>query len=312
MKKLEKLALSVILSIIFCADIYSQERPKWIDNPDTIALNNIAAVGTGKTQNEANANARAEILKYFEVNVSQKFEGSLSGKDDISTKLSKEEVAETASAIIKGISISKTYKDAEGFYALAILDKRKAINELSYEIDALDSKMKILLDDGDSAYSAQLKKMYLKREELNKKHIFLADKPIGAKVKYEDIFKSGKNREPLNFYLAFKDASFAGITPLKNKLSSLIINSGFTTSSDIERANRVMTVFITYLQEYMNVAGFEKWKFTFRIECKDGSKAVGIVTEEYVETGREIMQAYGKALNKFSAYLDANYEKLLQ
>ncbi|MDR0823427.1 MAG: LPP20 family lipoprotein [Endomicrobium sp.] len=312
MKKLNKLIVSIILSIVFCANIYSQERPKWIDNPDTVALNNIAAVGTGKTQNEANANARAEIVKYFEANVSQKFEGSLSGKDDKSTKLSKEEVAETASGIVKGINISKTYKDAEGFYALAILDKKKTINELSYEIDALDSKMQTLLDDGDAAYSAQLKKMYLKREELNKKYMFLADKPISEKVKYEAIFKSGKNKEPLNFYLSFKDASFRGVTPLRNKLSALIIDNGFTTSSDIERANRVLNILVTYAQEYMNVSGFEKWKFTFRIECKDGSKSIGIVTEEYTETGREITQAYNKALSQFSTYLDANYEKLLQ
>jgi hypothetical protein len=308
MKKIKLILLSILF---FCASANAQSRPDWIDNPSaSFKSNEIYAVGTGESARAASADARANILKYFQTNIDSKFSGSLRGENNTATKLSQADIAETTNGIIKGINITNTYKDKDGFYALAVLDKKKTINELDYEIDQLDSKMKILSEDKSPSNSSQLEKMYLLRAELNKKYMFLTDTSIKEKVTYEDIFKSNQEREKLNFYIAIKDDY--GIAQLKNKLSSLINENGNTSSNDIGRANRILTCHITLEKQYMKVDGFEKYKVNFRIENKNGSSVVGVIAQSYTETGRDIEQIYEKAFAQFAIYLDENYQKLLK
>jgi hypothetical protein len=188
MKNLRTFLLTCIFTIL-ALNSYAEERPLWIDNPGmTFSKNDIYAVGNGKDLSEAKSNARAEIMKYFETNISSKFQGNMSATEESTDKTSQEQLSETTGGIIKGINITNTYKDKDGFYALAVLDKKKTIAELEYEIENLDSKMQVLQENGDM--SGQIGKVYADRERLNKKYMFLTGNSIISKIKYEDVFKS--------------------------------------------------------------------------------------------------------------------------
>lgn len=309
------IVLTVNLLFLLSAAVFSQTRPDWIDNPGKTFVNQeIYAVGFDKTLKAAQSEARANILKYFETNINSSFQAELSGQNDVSTRLSKEEMQENASGIVKGIIISKTYQDKDGFYVLAVLDKRKTINEIGHDIEALDAKMQILLENADSSNAAQLKKMYLKREDLNRKYLFLTGTQVREKISYGDVFNALKEKAPLSFYIAVKEGrgQSKGITPLKNAVIKLINGEGYVVSSNIEKADRIITLYITLEEQYLNVQGFEKWKTTFRLECRDGSRGIGVVTNEYTDTGRSIDQIYEKALSQFLPYLKANKEQLLK
>ena len=106
---MKKRIISALLLAIFFTSLSYAQRPDWIDNPGkTFFSGDIYAVGTGKTLNAAQSDARAGILKFFETQINSKFQASLTGADDISTRLSKEEIEESAKGIVKGISITKT------------------------------------------------------------------------------------------------------------------------------------------------------------------------------------------------------------
>ncbi|MDR1952844.1 MAG: LPP20 family lipoprotein [Elusimicrobiota bacterium] len=295
---------------------YGQAGADWINDPEgagVVSSKDIYAVGEGTSLSAAQADARAGILKVFETNIDSRFSGSLSGNvDGESQRLSKEEIQETSKGIVKGITISKTYQGGGKFYALAILDKQKTINELAYDIENLDAKMQILLEAADPATINQLKKMHAQRDDMNRKYLFLTGKSIPATISAKDIDDVSKKVQPLSFYLAFTEGYSKGITPLRNNLTRLILNHGFTIANNITTADRALTIWITLEQDDINVTGFEKWTTTFRIENKSGSKSIGVVSQEYSETGRSIDQCFNKSLAKFQQYLTQNYENLLK
>jgi hypothetical protein len=303
------------LSLIFFALPSEAARPEWVDNPGILfPKGEIYALGYGKTLSAAQSDARAGIVKYFETEVNSKFQGSLTGQDDVSTRFSKEEIEENAKGILKGVSITKTYQENGEFYALAVLDKTKTIKELVYEIDQLDAKMKILVDNDldDKNKLASLEKMFLKRGELNKKHIFLAGNPVKEKVDSSTVLNALKDQKPLSFYLVFKEGREIGITPTKNKLVKMIVDKGFTIANNIEKADRIVTFYATLEEQYLNVEGFVKYKVTFRIECRDGSTTIGAVTKEYMDTGRTIDQVFEKALSQFLPFLSSQGDNLIK
>jgi len=301
---LKKIACVFVFSLLFAAIAGAQNRPEWVDNPGKTFFNQeIYAVGSGKTLKEAQSDARANIVKFFETNVNSKFQGSLSGMNERSDRLSRAEIEETTKGIIKGINIAKVYQDKDGFYALAVLDKERVVNEIVYDIDQLDSKMRTLLEAADAKNGSQIERMYLKREDLNKKHLFLTGEQASEKVKYDEIFKASKGAKPLSFYLAFvEDRKIAGDPFIKNKLIKFINDDGYIVSSDIEKADRVMTVYVALQEQYMNVSGFKKYKTSFRIECKEGSKTIGSISNEYTETGRTLEQIYERSLSLFIGF----------
>lgn len=220
-KTMKKFILSVFLFTSFSlfAQAYGAERPLWIDNPGiSFSKDDIYAVGSGANLNEAKSNARLEILKYFETNINSKFQGSMNADDKTTTKSTQEEIIETASGILKGIKITNTFKDRDGFYALAVLDKKKTLAELEYEIERIDTQMQTLSQNGD--LNNMLGKIYEKRENLNRKYLFLSGKSIGAKIKYDDIYKSVNSDEAL----FRKRANMGGI-----QVKLVPENSGFQT-----------------------------------------------------------------------------------
>ena len=172
--------------------------------------------------------------------------------------------------------------------------------------------MEILLAELDDKQLESLEKMFLKRVELNKKHILIADRSVKEKIPQETILAALKNKKPLSFYLVFKEGVEAGITPTKNTLTKMINDNNQTVAHDIEKADRIVTFYETLEEQYLNVAGFMKLKVTFRIECRDGSQTISSVTKEYIETGRNTAQIYEKALSQFLPFLSSQREKLLK
>ena len=92
----------------------------------------------------------------------------------------------------------------------------------------------------------------------------------------------------------------------------MIIDSGWTVANDIEAADRIVTFYGTLEEQYLNVAGFVKLKVTFRVECRDGSTAIGAVVKEYIETGRSDNQIFEKALSQFLPFLSSQRESLIK
>jgi hypothetical protein len=302
-----------VLCLFFVINAFAK-TPDWVEKTaDACSSDEICAVGDGDSLNSAKSDARANILKYFETNINSRFQSNLTLNNEEIKELNSDELSETAKGIIKGIKITQTHDDNKFFYALAVLDKKKMADEIKFDVEKLDAKMQTLLEDGSPSTALQLEKMFSKREEMNKKHMFLTDKSIPEKVKYKDVYKN-KSVNRLSFYISLEgeELPMGELSSLKNKLSSIITNSGNKVSKNAETADRILSGRVTLAEEYIKVEGFKKLRVMFRLESENDGASVGVLENEYVETGRDISQIIGKTFRQFNDYLEQNYQNLLK
>ncbi len=311
MNRLHKQVVGALgLVCLAAASVYAQSRPLWVDNPSSRFSNaDIYAVGNGPTLGKAKSNAREELLKYFEVNINTSFQGDMTATSKDTSHKIQEAVAESSAGILKGITIQQTYHDEkEGYYALAVLDKAKAAADVAQEINSLDAKIKVLLEENTTGN--QLEKLYWSREGLNQKYLFLTGQPLAQKVKYEEIVKKVQASPKLNFYISFPSQEYA--PNLKAQLTQALTENGGIVSQEIEPANRVLKVTVTAQEEYMKVDGFVKYTVNFKVENTQDGKALGALSQSYTQTGRTPEQVYAKAAAQFATYMQENISTILK
>ncbi|WP_354625108.1 LPP20 family lipoprotein [Psychromonas sp. MME2] len=150
-KKLSR-TLIIFISCLFvygCSFNSAQQRPTWIDNAsqDYAAQDYLTAVGQSDKRDRATQNAIANLAEIFLVNVNAqtntlteatKQQSALGVSMESSTELRRSIQTET-DQVISGVEIKETWLSPEGeYYALAVLNKRKAALSLSESIMDLD------------------------------------------------------------------------------------------------------------------------------------------------------------------------------
>jgi hypothetical protein len=153
--------LSLFLScffIISCASTPSEkDKPEWIDNAKGSYPDNdyLTAVGQASKLDRAGKNAKANLAEIFYVNVraetntlteATKEESALGVTMESSTYLQRSIQTKTDQAM-SGVKISDSWLSPSGeYYALAVLEKRKAAMSLNESIMELDDSTADLID----------------------------------------------------------------------------------------------------------------------------------------------------------------------
>lgn len=183
--------ISLLCLTYFCcigctSTLQAGEPPLWLENPTSVVKkDDIYAIGTGATLAQAQQQARSEILKYFETNISSSFEGDLTGTDIHTVHQIDEQIQEKTSGLVQGVSMVRSYKAKEGYYVLSVLDKAKAQKILRQEIEVLDAQLKHLLDDETDTFL--FNQRYQQREKLNQKYLLLTGMPFALDIPAEKI-----------------------------------------------------------------------------------------------------------------------------
>ncbi|MDR3290376.1 MAG: LPP20 family lipoprotein [Rickettsiales bacterium] len=299
-----------IVFILLLSNVFA-DVPDWVSDKGKECSNSeVCAIGTGDTLNEAKRDARANILKYFEANINTNFKNEITESgDDVKTK-SSFNIGENAEGILNGVDIKKTYNEKKTSYALAVLDKTKISNILKNDIEKLDTKIELLLEEKGAINYPQLEILYKRRESLNKQYMFLNDKGIPEKVKYAQIFKTKNNIGKLGYYLKIEGKSSNG---LKNVLKSIIVQAGGKIVSNLNAAERVIIGEVKEREQYIKVDGFVKYIVEYSLESKtkDGVSQ-SVLTQEYEEIGRNFNHILSKTDEKFKDYLKNDYFELLK
>jgi len=151
-----KLIVSLLMTTLLfsCAstsDNNSEERPSWIDNAKITYPDNtyLTAVGESSNRTRAGKNAVANLVEIFSVDVQSetkvlteatKKESALGVSSESSTNLQRDIQTKTDQAI-QGIEIKETWLSPEGdYYALAVLGKRSASQNLTEGILEMDEQ----------------------------------------------------------------------------------------------------------------------------------------------------------------------------
>lgn len=156
-----KINLSLLVTCLLLFSCSSgtslQKRPKWIDHAASIypEQDYLTAVGQASTRERASKNAIANLAEIFVVNVraqsntlteATKKQSVLGVSSESSTTLQRNIQTET-DQVISGVVIKDSWLSASGeYYALAVLNKRKAAMNLSESIMDLDDATADLID----------------------------------------------------------------------------------------------------------------------------------------------------------------------
>lgn len=302
------LCMTVFLSLSLSA-----KEPAWIKNADKgCKKSELCAVGEGESLSRAKRAARLAIGKIFGTRIKSEYKEKIAamGKD-VTTDMS-DDVQEITDIALEGVSVQKTYESNTGWFALATLNKRKAANSYKREIDKLDEKMLVLMDDATAGSLMKVEPLFIKREEMNSRYAFLTGQAFPPVVSYEDVFKGKRaatNSMVVHVYLDEKEPK-----EIEGILSKALSDRGYKTTSGRKRSkNSTHIVTGEYISEkqHLNVEGFEKWKFILKVKAAAASKVEsGVLTHDVTTTGRTFAQAKERALPEMKEFLKENIEKL--
>ena len=298
----------LLINIYLLNSIYA--LPKWINEPKLECKEeNICAVGIGKDYKLAISDAKNNIQKYFETKISSSFRNELINNNDNNIKeYSNEFINDETLGVLKGVEIIKSYSKNKVFYVLASLDKPKMVNEIKAEIQSIDEKMLVLIDETSTISSRKLEKMFSQREELNKKYLFLTNTKIPEIVRYEDIINN-KNRNKKNSISYYIEVNNEDIKVL---LSNLITESGGNITNKIEDVGIIIKGKITTKKEFLQVKGFEKYSVMLEISSIKDGKIINTLTKKETDTGMSYEQVYSKCMNRISNYITENFINLIE
>lgn len=297
----------LLINIYLLNSIYA--LPKWVNNPKLECREeNICAVGIGKNYNLAISDAKNNIQKYFETKISSSFRNELINNNDNIKEYSNEFINEETLGVLKGVEVLKTYNKNKMFYALVSLDKNKVINEVKNEIQSIDEKMLVLIDETSTISSKKLEKMFSQREELNKKYLFLTNTKIPEIVRYEDIINN-KNRNKKNSINYYVDTNNEDVKLL---LNNLITETGGNIAKDEINAHIIISGKITIKKEFLQVSGFEKYSVTMEVSSIKDGKIINTLTKKETDTGMSYEQVYSKCMNRISNYITENFINLIE
>lgn len=298
------------LLLLFFAFSVDANEPRWVKDisKGCNQKTELCAVGTAVSRTRAERFARVALAKIFENEISSNFKSKLSSSGAQTFEEMSEEITESTQMAMEGLEIEKTYEDKLNYYALAVVNKKKMARGLKGEIDKLDEKMQVYLEDESASSKVKLEKNYIKRESLAKSYEFLTGREVPSPVSFDQVFKAKKDvvgNTVVHVYLDEDEPkSVEALT------SELLSEAGYKiTTGRVRNKNstHIVTGEVVADKQYMNVDGFEKYDITLKLSAKKTDRVeTGHLTYTTTEVGRNFSQAYNKALENIKKYLNEN------
>jgi hypothetical protein len=312
-------------SLLFCLSyqIAFSKSPEWINSvySKCSERTELCAVGEGTGKFRAEANARDELAKIFETKVK-----SITTIGTTSEQSSKEgvilsgEVVEdleksitlSTNQVLEGVEIIQTFEDAEGFYALAKLDKVKASSRLRNEMKALDEKMQAFLKEGRRSALAKSEKLYVLREKLNDRYEFLKGKRFNRLITYKEIKDKRNLARGKAIVVYFGQSKLSNQKELKHLIiTELLANDYIVVTKKGKGHKYLVDGNFNVEKQHINVKGFEKFRFSLVLDSHGlkGKKRGGLEFS-ITSTGRTRTQALENSLHELRKYITDNINDL--
>jgi hypothetical protein len=290
----------------------SHEVPGWIYSPydGCTEASELCATGEGKTLAQADAEARANLGSIFEVKVQSELNVTTTASQTFSWQAQvKEEVQksikESVDQILETVQIKKHFKKDGLSHSLAALDRNKASELIGSRLTKVDSELDTLWANHQRTNLRRIVKLYMERERLNERYSIISGVPRPSKVTWQEIIK-WRESKPKMEALQFK----VGQAPdwMREKIVELLTEAGFRLVKG--DADKVVTLQVDSIKEFLNVEGFEKHTFTLNMaSIVNGDKNRSISVSESV-TGRNQADALLKVKNFFIEYIEQHLSDL--
>ena len=305
--------LPIKLSILFLSlALFAAEEPKWVKEAEKVCKKHqICAVGQAEGRKLAEVDARAGIAKVFETKIKSKYTQTMSETNGDVSQSMMEEIVEEVNQSIEGIKLEDSYQGKLDYFVFAVLNKKRAAKGFRTKIKGLDEKMKVLLKDGSAKSVRQASKMFKIRERLNYRLEFVAGSGIPSKVSYGEVFK--KKKESTKNVKLFVKIDENEPKEVEALMITLLSEMGYKIiSGDSKKATHTIEGKFVAEKQFLNVEGFEKYKFLLQIIAKNnknGDKS-GSLDHTVIRMGRDFMQCLENALPMIRDYLNENLSNL--
>lgn len=290
----------------------AKEIPGWLYAPyeGCSEVQELCATGEGKTSTQADAEARANLASIFEVKIQSELNVSSSGSQSYPWQAQVREevqksVRESVSQILEAVQIKHKFRKDGISHSLASLDRTKASELLGNRLRKIDGELKTLWDNHQRTNFRRIVKLYQEREKLNERYSIVAGQGKPSSVSWQEIVK-WRESKPKSEPLLLK----VGQAPdwLIEKLTELLTEAGFRITRG--EAQKIVTLQVDSLKEYLNVEGFEKHTFTMNLNSiVNGEKRKTISTSDTV-TGRSQADALLKVKHQFIEYIEQHLSDL--
>lgn len=290
----------------------SKETPGWIYAPYEACseATELCATGEAKTMANADAQAKSNLASIFEVQIkselnvntssSQSFPWQNAVKQEVQQSLQ-----ESVNQILEGVEVKKHFKKDGLTYALASLDRAKASDLLGNRIQKIDDELNVHWARRSRTNLRKIVRLYLEREKLNEKYSIVAGQGRPAKMTYQDIIAWRETR-PRVENLALR----VGQAPdwMTEKLKELLTESGFRIVKG--DAEKMISLNVDSIKEYLNVEGFEKYTFTMNMTSFEKGEKLKVLAASETVTGRSQADALLKVKHFFNDYIEQHLSDL--
>jgi len=191
----KKLFLTCLFSVLLAACAGHNQRPQWLDAPQSAypAATYLTGIGSGDSRQIATDRAFANLARVFEVAVSDTTmdfsSAQISSYGDVQQTVNEQKVSRSISVearkVVEGATIAESWTAPDNrVYALATLNKQAAANRFRSAILTADRDVEQLIDyaghTADSPVSAlralkRAREQQVLREELNRNLMVVAD-----------------------------------------------------------------------------------------------------------------------------------------
>jgi len=290
----------------------AKDDPSWLYSPYDACSESaeLCATGEGKGFANADAEARANLSSIFEVKVQSDLSVTTSStqtfpwQGQVREEVQKS-VKESVNQVLETVQIKKHFRKAGLSHALASLDRHKASELIGSRLMKVDGELNTLWGNHQRTNLRKIVKLYTERERLNERYSVVSGQSRPAKVAWEKIIK-WRESKPITEPLILK----IGQAPdwMKEKISELLTEAGFRLVKS--NANKIVTVQVDSIKEFLNVEGFEKFTFTLGMtSIMNGEKKRTISTSESV-TGRTQADALLRVKDYFNEYIEHHLSDL--
>lgn len=301
---MNKILKFLLINFFIFVNISFARLPSWVENPDSRCdRDEICAVGYGNSLNIATSNAKTNIQKVFETKIKSSFNSRLSNNNGEINDFTAENLQENTEGILNGVVIKKTHQNDNTFYVLAVLNKKEYAKIVKFDIEKLDARLKILTSDRNFSRKSA-KKLYDKRESLNKRYMFLTGREIPEKTNYKDLFKEKDFSSMESFYLDFDNDRI-----IKNHIIKALADNNIKIVS--KKIDNVLRAELSFEKEFLNVKGFEKYRVNFKIDLIKNGSIVNSINTDFSETGVNLMQIKSKSIAKIENFINDEIENLI-
>jgi hypothetical protein len=290
----------------------SRDLPAWIYSPyeECLEAEFLCATGEAKETNNADAQAKANLASIFEVKINSELNVTTSSSQSFPWQSQvKQEVQqslkESVNQVLETVQIKKRFRKDRLSYSLASLDRQKASELLGGRMIKIDHELETLWANRQRTNLRRIVKLQTERDKLNERYSIVAGAGRAAPVSYADIVKWKESRpkaEPLALRI--------GQAPdwMTEKIKELLTESGFKLVKG--EANKILTVQVDSIKEFLNVNGFEKYTFTLNMTSIESGEKKKVISASETVTGRTQGDALLKVKSFFNDYIELHLADL--